>query len=176
MHCQCQCWASTDSDSDSDTDSVIVCRPTCYKHPTTQLPVFTAVPKFYDTLQAGNSPLAYRKIPNMCICGFMDTLLSSPVYTCIPSPCGFAAGAGCSIGMLLKYLTKRARSPSSEPEPCSVPGTPGGSDSADHFESLTTFANQVHKVVPISRDLLCDLNRLNCRMSCATIDRIIKLY
>ena len=84
----------------------------------------------------------------MCICGFMDTLLSSPVYTCIPSPCGLAAGAGCSMAMLLKYLTKRARSPSSEPEPCSVPGTPGGSGSADHFESLQRLPTEYTKLSP----------------------------
>ena len=49
---------------------------------------------------------------------------------------------------ILKYLTKRARSPSSEPEPCSVPGTPGGSDSADHFESRQRLPTKYTKLSP----------------------------
>ena len=73
------------------------------------------------------------------------------MYTCIPSPRGLAAGAGCSMAML-KYLTKRARSPSSEPEPCSVPGTPGGSDSADHFESPQRLPTKYTKLSPSPGD------------------------
>ena len=34
----------------------------------------------------------------MCICGFMDTLLSSPVYACIPIPCGFSRWSRMQYG------------------------------------------------------------------------------
>ena len=64
-------------------DSVIVCRRTCYKHPTSRFPVLLQKCLNFMTPSRLEISLHPRRIHNIWICGFLDTLLSSPVYTSI---------------------------------------------------------------------------------------------
>ena len=114
-------------------------------------------------------PLWLRRIHNMCMCGFMDTLLSNPVHTCIPQSMWVSCWCRMQYGDAIKVPHKKSQ--------VFIFRAWAMLGSWDTwwlrlwwlFWISTTFANKVHKVVPISRDLLC-------HMSCATIDKIIKCY